>query len=59
MLPYYTIEKLVNIITNKEVNLVLFVQEEKWPPKATKAFGSLTGDKPLLMTVSLNTIGAF
>lgn len=26
-------------------------QEEKWPAKAIKAFGSLTGDKPLLMTV--------
>jgi len=26
-------------------------QEEKWPSKATRAFGSLTGDKPLLMTV--------
>ena len=24
LLPYYTIEKLVNIITNKEVNLALF-----------------------------------
>ncbi|XP_048577826.1 RING finger protein 17 isoform X3 [Nematostella vectensis] len=26
-------------------------KEEKWPAKAIKAFGSLTGDKPLLMTV--------
>lgn len=26
-------------------------QEDKWPAKAIRAFGSLTGDKPLLMTV--------
>lgn len=33
---------------------LFFLKEEKWPPKATKAFGSLTGDKPLLMSVSSN-----
>ena len=30
----------------------MYFKEEKWPAKAIKAFGSLTGDKPLLMTVS-------
>ena len=33
-------------------SFVFHPQVDEWPPKAIKAFGSLTGDKPLLMTVS-------
>ncbi|XP_031556532.1 RING finger protein 17-like isoform X2 [Actinia tenebrosa] len=32
------------------VDVVPPFQQNQWPPKAIKAFGSLTGDKPLLMT---------